>query len=196
MRVNLMPPIPAGRRFFSWWVSLIVLILSSLVIFGVWVYREQSRQTAGLGKQIAAYLPEESKIRAKVKEREEFTADHRAVLDYQKTVQNLRSENMDWDQALGLMESALPAEGRIFNVQVKGRKLEAMAAFSSLDGIAYFQDQMKKSASVKDFVIESVEEAGAVREVQIKPDTAKVIRFHFYFKNLASGVGGGKGGEK
>ncbi|MBA4496149.1 hypothetical protein ACFO25_11960 [Paenactinomyces guangxiensis] len=190
MKINLIQNIPITRRFFSLWVTLIALVLGSLSGLAVWGYLEQRVQLAQVNKRISVILPQEAKVRAKVKEKEEFTADHRAVLDYQKTVGQLKSENMDWDQALSIMESAMSAEGRLFNVQVKGQTLKGMAAFSTLDSISYFQSQMKKSSSIYNFAIDSVEEASAMKDVKIKPETAKVVRFHFTFKSLAPEEGG------
>lgn len=182
MRVNLLPAVPLARRYFPLWVGLILFILVSVSTGAGSLYYLQVKELKKLDTQIKEYLPQEGKIRAQLKEKEQFLQDHRAVLDYEKTVSRFRSENMDWDQAITAMESALTAEGRIFNIQVKENRLEAMAAFGSLDSVSYFQSQMKKNSAVQQFTIDSIEDAASVKEVKIQPVTAKVVRFHFLYR--------------
>ncbi|TCS96507.1 hypothetical protein [Hazenella coriacea] len=182
MKLNLMPRIPWAKRFFGWWLCFILMIWLGLIVAVVWFYQVQSTQLTQLDLRMKQLLPQETKAKAEMKERETFYKNHRAVLDYQQTVQALKSDSLDWSQAIAAMESATSAEGRLFNLKVQGNRLEAMAAFSTMDHAAYFQSQMKKNTFIQNFTIDKVEEATVVKEVEIKPATAKVVHFHFIYQ--------------
>lgn len=181
-KINLMPRIPLAKRLFGWWIFLIIMIWLGMIAMVVWGYQVQMKQLTQLNSQIKQLLPQETTAKAELKEKELFYNNHRAVIDYHQTVQTIKSDNLDWSQAIAAMESASSAEGRLFNIKVEGNRLEGMAAFTTMDHVAYFQSQMKKNTFIHSFTIDKVEEATVVKEVEIKPATAKVVHFHFEYQ--------------
>ncbi|RAL26654.1 hypothetical protein [Thermoflavimicrobium daqui] len=182
MKINLMEPVSSVKRYFRWWVGGIILFHVLLVGAAGFLFWEQSTQIEKLEKQKKLLEPVEKETKKKVEQEQKFRKQHGSVLNYKETVEKLQSENIEWDLALQAIGQALTPEAKTFNLKAKGNELSGMVVFASEHNMSIFETKMKANKLIKQFMIEGVGKASAIKEVQIKPDNATVVRFRFQFQ--------------
>ncbi|MBD1371782.1 hypothetical protein IC620_05340 [Hazenella sp. IB182357] len=186
MKINLMPPISPVRRYYSWWIGLIILLFSLLLLACGYLYYQQLKEMKSINQQLNALKSERDRAKPLENEYMASKKTNQAVLDYQATAERMRSQNAEWDIALSTIESASTPESRLFEIDVQGDQFYGVAAFHSIAGIQSFENNMKNNKRIKGFTIDNIVEASQLQELKIMPDTAKVVQFHFVFKEAGS----------
>lgn len=176
-----MPKIPISRRYYGWWMGLIILIWLSLLAVSLWIWKYQADAIVQLKREVAHRVPMESEIQRKVKIEER----DRPVLAFQEAALNLRQERIPWETGLEVLENALPKGAKVFNLRVQGNRLEGMGAFATMEDVARFVERMQSDEQVEAFSLDGVEQGDTLSGMRIEPETASVVYFHLTLQEPA-----------
>lgn len=178
MRVNLLPRPSWGRRHFFLGLLLVILWLAGFVSAVFWLFLLQEERISEARSRLEQLEPVEREVRKQVREREAFMKEHGPALAYVKAVDRLDRERLKWDEAISALEASLPPSATVFDLQVKGNRLEGKGAFHTVDDVAFFTQMMEKSESITSFSVDSIGKSETDPSLEVKPKKAWIVRFH------------------
>lgn len=178
MKVNLLPKPSWGRRHFFLGLLLVVLWLMGFMATTLWLYDVQESRISEVRSKLSRLAPVEKEVRKQVREREAFLEEHGPALNYVEAVDRLDRERLKWDEAISALEASLPPSALVFDLQVKGNRLDGKGAFHTVNDVAFFTRMMEKSESIKTFSVDSIGRSKTDPSLEIKPKTAWIVRFH------------------
>lgn len=181
--MNLMPPQPPGRRYFTLGIIVILLWWAHFATFAVWLYLEQIQQAEQL-EQI--HEEAESKVgnaRKQVGNHEDFMKKYASELDYRVAVKGLENKNLPWSEAMDIIDKALLGNGTLTGAQVEGNRFQGEAVFSSGEDAAIFLGKLSKNPQITKVFLDCI---GSQCEGRKGADTMEEgeqrVRFHFQFR--------------
>ena len=178
-----MPPVPSGRRYFHFALTLIMLWLLQMVALAGWYVYEQ--------------VQEVSQVKAAHEQREEIyfeaqkkVADHQAFMNrygpdvrYREAVQQLEEGRLLWSNGLQVVNQKLPAGTELFRAEVDARRMDGWAVFPSGDEAAAFLESLQSDSRVKSVFLDCLGDCGG-DDALLDPDAEgeEVLHFHFTLK--------------
>lgn len=178
MKVNLLPKPSWGRRYFFWGLLLVILWLAGFIATVLWLYAFQEERISEVRSKLTRLAPVEKEVRKQVRDREAFMEEHGPALAYVEAVDRLDQERLKWDEAISALEASLPPSALVFDLQVKGNRLDGKGAFHTVNDVAFFTRMMEKSESITTFSVDSIEKSETDPSLEVKPKTAWIVRFH------------------
>ncbi len=173
-----MPKIPISRRYYAWWMGLIILIWLSLLAASFWIWKYQADTIVQLKRKVTQLVPMESEIQSKVKIEERNSS----VLAFQEAALNLRKERLPWETGLEVLDNALPPGAQVFNLRVQGNRLEGMGAFATIEDVARFVERMQSDEQIEMFSLDGIEQGDTLSSMRVEPETASVVYFHLILR--------------
>ncbi|MFS8513464.1 MAG: hypothetical protein LOD87_07060 [Planifilum fulgidum] len=178
MKVNLLPKPAWGRRHFFWGLLFVILWIAGFISAVFWLIALQDGRISELRSQLTQLAPVEEEVRKQVRERDAFMKEHGPALAYVEAVDSLDRERLKWDEAISALEASLPPSAVVFDLQVKGSRLDGKGAFHTVNDVAFFTQMMEKSESITSFSMDSIEKSEADSSLEVKPKKAWIVRFH------------------
>ena len=178
MKVNLLPKPSWGRRHFFWGLLLVILWITGFMAAVLWLFAFQEERISEARSNLARLAPVEKEVREQVRERDAFMKEHGPALAYVGAVDRLDRERLKWDEAISALEASLPPSAVVFDLQVKGSRLDGKGAFHTVNDVAFFTQMMEESESVASFAVDSIEKSETDPSLEVKPKKAWIVRFH------------------
>lgn len=181
--MNLMPPVPPGKRYFRLGLTLILLWLAHFAFLMGWLFNEKYEQAIrleeGAGTRLEAFL----EARDRVTSHQRFMKRYGPEVGYRESVEELEKERILWAEGLRLVNDKLPAGVELFQVEAEGRRMDGWAVFPSLSEAAAFMEKLKKDDGIEQISLDCLGK-NCVNPPPSKKITggAQVLHFHFFLK--------------
>ncbi|OYD06205.1 PilN domain-containing protein [Paludifilum halophilum] len=180
--MNFMPPQPAGRRFFTLGLIVILLWLVHFAFFAFWIYLEQVQQETRLQKAHDQVQSERMEAQDQVQKHEQFMKRYGPAITYREAAQDLRKNRVSWSQAIGIVNKNLPSGVSLIRAEGKGSRFDGWVVFSSPSEAAAFLKDLKKDPRAKDVYLDCM---GRRCNDETTPNPlegeAQIVHFHFRF---------------
>jgi hypothetical protein len=180
--VNLMPPAPAGRRYFFAGLAVILLWLANFFAFTLWLFLEMNQQETVLRRHHVQLDTLRARARERVTGKKAFMERHGAALAYQQAVGTLMKTRIPWDEAMEIVATTLPGNASLFQLKASGKRVDGWAAFPTADGGAAFLDKLRDHPQVEGVFLDCMGRGCAGSSVRIQPDDAQILHFHWNYR--------------
>jgi hypothetical protein len=197
--MNFLPPQSRARRFFFWWVGLILLIVGSGVGAILYTDRQLDRKVDRLEAEVIEQRRVVSEATMKEEEEREFNQKYQSFFTYRDTIDRVESERKAWKEAAEAISSAMPAGAKLFHWQGLGARLDGWALFPSMQEASNFVSKL--ATEKKDYFSEGwIDCVGdQCTTLDVKKDADKnhvIVRFHFVLQKTSESTPPSQGGEQ
>jgi hypothetical protein len=181
--MNLMPPVPAGRRYFRLGLTLILLWLAHFAFFMGWYFNEQYLKAIGMEETHRARMKAFREDREKVDSHRRFMKRFGPEVRYRKSVEELEKNRILWADGLRLVNDHLPAGVELFHAEADGRRMDGWAVFPSLSEAAAFLEALKGEERAEQVSLDCLGKNCAGDAAPKKVDQGEqILHFHFFLK--------------
>lgn len=180
--MNLMPPQPPGRRYFTLGIIVILLWWAHFATFAVWLYLEQIQQAEQLEQVHEEAEAKMGNARKQVRNHEAFMKKYASELDYRVAVKGLENKNLPWSEAMNIIDKALPVNGTLSWVLVEGNQFQGEAVFSSGEEAAAFLGKLSKNPQITKVFLDCIGSQCEGKGMETVKEGEQRVRFHFQFR--------------
>ncbi|SFS46346.1 hypothetical protein [Marininema halotolerans] len=178
--MNLMPPIPPGRRYFRVGLVVIILWLLNLALVAGWVWNEQEDVNARMDKKVEQGHVKQAEVRKRVHEYQLFMKEYGPTLQYRDSVEKLDEASMMWSDSIAILTDHLPGGSQLFQAKAGQKQLDGWADFSTRENAVQYLDELKKDSRVKEAYLDCLGSHCADKDLLSlkKSKGAQVAHFH------------------
>ncbi|MDR6227370.1 hypothetical protein [Desmospora profundinema] len=184
--MNLLPSPPAGRRYFTLGLIIILLWLIHFAGFSYWLFTEQSRLEDRLAAETKAVRDQQLEAKQVVQDHEAFMNEHGSVIRFRDAADALRDGRLIWQEGLNTVYDTLPAGAPLIRAEAKGPRLDGWAVFPSASEAAVFLDSLKDQGPVEEVVLHCLGrycEGAPPTELDQKE---QLLHFHLVIRQVSS----------
>jgi cell division protein FtsB len=193
--VNLLPTPPAGRRYFTLGLILILLWLVHFAGFAYWLFQEQSRVESQVAAETQALRDRQAEARTTVAEHQAFMDEHGPVIRFRDAVDALREGRLIWQEGLNTLYGTLPTESTLIRVEATGPRLDGWATVTSASEAAVFLDALQEQDPVQEVGLHCLgRSCEGVPPLTESDREQQVLHFHLVLRQV-SPQSDGEGGE-
>lgn len=181
--MNLMPPVPAGRRYFRLGWILILLWLLNFAFFMGWYFNQQYLKVIEMEENHRAQMQTFQEEREMVDSHQRFMKRFGPEVGYRDAVEALEKNRILWAEGLQWVNDHLPAGVELFHAEADGRRMDGWAVFPSLSEASAFLESLKKDTHVEEVSLDCLGKNCAGGTPPQKMDRgAQILHFHFLLK--------------
>lgn len=181
--MNLMPPVPTGRRYFRLGLTLILLWLVHFAFFMGWYFNEQYLKVIKMEENHRERMKTFREEREKVDSHRGFMKRFGPEVGYREAVEELEKNRILWADGLRLVNDHLPAGVELFHAEADGGRMDGWAVFPSLSEAAAFLESLKKETRAEEVSLDCLGKNCSGGTPPKKMDQgAQILHFHFFLK--------------
>jgi Tfp pilus assembly protein PilN len=196
--MNFLPPQPLSRRFFFWWLGLILLVVGA-GIGGVLSFdRVLEKKVARLEDAVIEKRRAVSEAMLEESKEQKFYDKYQAFFTYRDTIERAEGKRQAWKEVAEAIVTTMPAGARLFQLQGLGNRLDGWALFPSMQEASDFVSKLaqEENEHFSEGWIDCVGDQCAAAKVKKEADKNHVIvRFHFTLQKEKESVPPSQGGD-
>ncbi|PTM60035.1 hypothetical protein [Desmospora activa] len=190
--MNLLPQPPAGRRYFTLGLVIVLLWLLHFAGFAYWLIGEQREVEQRLEAEAKSLRDQQREAERTVRSHQAFMNQHGTTITYRDAVDALRDGRLIWQDGLNAVYDTLPANVSPLRMEANGSRLDGWVMFASPPEAVDFLESLQEQNAVEDVSLRCLgRQCDGVSPLPEEEGDGQMLHFQLKLRQASPVSGGG-----